>query len=1227
MQLEYSFNEEHDGIELHFKEEPSAKQKAHLKESGFKEGFHQPLKWWAKRHPAFVTFAEELKKTLLKGDPFTSVLIQPSFYPSQENIDHNKFSYVTITYLKDGVPEQESYVIFDPWKVVAKAVATRYGKEKYGSSFKEVDVTPRKMKIKARELLEKGKVITGEPAPFKETGSDQPERNSEPLANEHGVYTEALAGKNLEKINIPIPKAAKFNASISIAKGTDGLYRYGITIDSKWEGISGQTFAPGVNSQTFADRQQALKAALDRIAGSTLNNDKAYQAIEKFAGEQGIELYKAEPTRRPVSKPQERNKGTGLKIIEKSQEVSPLYHGTCLPFERFDKQFLGLKTGDIPSHLGYHFTPNKKLAASIFANDPHNDSYEHCRYIEVGIKVNKTLKTTEETLVKGILHWGIQEGIITERKDELWELMQLPYVANERKERSLTGTLNSDEWYNNGHPVIDYEALATRYLNEVLIPQGFDSIYYRNDIEWPEENRYDWIVFDESQITYRKVEYVGKTPDEHEIRNEAWQFTKEETERLLNEDRQTSETRIRLVNSWTFHNKETGFNELKPDTPLAARIAEGEILVRGELSSKSHKQAVREALEEGKPVSQEVLADYPELNSGEEKPEGLREQLIELGFSGLFTAQEAFDNPLKVIDLQSRWNDAQAHFKEHIEKPAVEQIQRWETVLEALKGLKDKDSKEQRKELKEKIANASGQVAQIWAMMENEYAQFHQEMVERVVDQARQTGHSFPGKEQVSEFSSIVSEGLFDERMIEPYYKQPIPEIASQIIQDFFKKNMPEKKNGANGVEKNITGHPILDVDDAWTMTPLEYQQMKAIEKTGSSMVLNAQDRRNHEAIVKQAIEDGQPVPQRVLDHYPWLIEEPPAQSNTNPKYDYIDRVVAHMHDRYASGERPTKSQIEQLAGKLSVPNLGMLWEAVELSWMLWYRQIYREPLPFEERLHKMVHFWHEQQPTYAYSDSSKELYKQYSTPCPIGAMVAQYTGMDNARRIFEPSAGNGLLLVGADPGKTHVNEIDPTRLASLKFQGFHKITNYNAIQPFPDEMTKAYDVVVTNPPFARWEEAKFDKELIIRKYFSNHVGLAGNIRLEHLMAGLALHTMKDTGKAAIIIMGHVYFAHDGFIAKYRPFFNWLFRHYQVDDVINMNSFKLYNKQGAIEKTMLILVGGRKAKPQGVAPQRHEAPYLYDMVNSFDELWNRIKPHLGYNINTIINQLQIELQA
>jgi len=337
---------------------------------------------------------------------------------------------------------------------------------------------------------------------------------------------------------------------------------------------------------------------------------------------------------------------------------------------------------------------------------------------------------------------------------------------------------------------------------------------------------------------------------------------------------------------------------------------------------------------------------------------------------------------------------------------------------------------------------------------------------------------------------------------------------------------------------------------------------------------------------------------------------------------DYLDKVIALMHTAFANAERLSKKKIENLKEKTGAPTLGALWEAVELSWLLWYKMLYKEPIPFEARLKKMIQFWDTVQPTYAYSDSSKELYKQYSTSCPIGAIIAQYTRMDEAEFIFEPSAGNGLLLVGANPRITHVNEIDKSRRESLKHQGFGRITSENAAEPFPEMMHKVHDVVVTNPPFASWDDSKFDKERIIQKYFNKHRGLENHIRLEHLMAGLALYTMTDDGKAAIIIMGHVYYGDDGLFAKYRPFFNWLYRHYKVDDIINMNSYKLYNKQGAVTKTMLILIGGRKSEPSGVAPNKSEQPHLETLEETFEDLWERTKDHIRLNIETIITQLK-----
>ena len=351
--------------------------------------------------------------------------------------------------------------------------------------------------------------------------------------------------------------------------------------------------------------------------------------------------------------------------------------------------------------------------------------------------------------------------------------------------------------------------------------------------------------------------------------------------------------------------------------------------------------------------------------------------------------------------------------------------------------------------------------------------------------------------------------------------------------------------------------------------------------------------------------------------------EEPKSpKENSLEKRDYLDRIIASMHEYYEKGERLSKKKIEALKETTSAPNLGALWEAVELSWLLWYKQLYREPISFESRLQKMIHFWDNLQPTYAYSDSNKELYKQYSTPCPVGAMVAEYTNMKDADLIFEPSAGNGLLVMGADPSKTHVNEIDRSRKKSLKFQGFKEITRFNAAEPFMPSMDKVYDVVVTNPPFAKWEASEFDKMRIIHKYFGKHHILPRHLRLEHLMSAIALNSMKEGGRGALILMGHMYFDNYGFIAKYRPFFNWLYRHYYVDDIINLNSYKLYNKQGAVAQTMLVLINGRKLIPNGVAPTKGEAPHLDKVIDSFKGLWEEVSLHLRPSFPTLIQQLK-----
>ena len=116
-------------------------------------------------------------------------------------------------------------------------------------------------------------------------------------------------------------------------------------------------------------------------------------------------------------------------------------------------------------------------------------------------------------------------------------------------------------------------------------------------------------------------------------------------------------------------------------------------------------------------------------------------------------------------------------------------------------------------------------------------------------------------------------------------------------------------------------------------------------------------------------------------------------------------------------------------------------------------------------------------------------------------------------------------------------------------------------------------------------------------------------------MALRALDCMKDDGRAAIIIGGHTGWDNIGRIqaGKNWIFFNYLYHHYHVDDVINIDGHKLYSRQGTAFDVRLILISGRKEKPEGYAPLKREKDKI---VYSFSELCDRVSLLFAHPVAT-----------
>ena len=238
----------------------------------------------------------------------------------------------------------------------------------------------------------------------------------------------------------------------------------------------------------------------------------------------------------------------------------------------------------------------------------------------------------------------------------------------------------------------------------------------------------------------------------------------------------------------------------------------------------------------------------------------------------------------------------------------------------------------------------------------------------------------------------------------------------------------------------------------------------------------------------------------------------------------------------------------------------------------------------------KRIKTLYENQPSLNQRDSERVMKQQYSTPAPYAFLADMYVKgkgkvIDSA---LEPSAGNGMLTIGLPMDKVHVNDIDAQRLANLRRQGFKNVTSQDGTQPFK---VKPVDIVITNPPFGSATPRDYDGYKISS--------------LEGQMAINALESMKDDGRAAIIIGGKTEYAKNGSLnPKDKAFLGYLYSHYNVEDVINVDG-GLYAKQGTSYPTRIILINGRRLDENAFPPVKDKA--RAEAVKDYDELYKRIE--------------------
>ena len=235
-----------------------------------------------------------------------------------------------------------------------------------------------------------------------------------------------------------------------------------------------------------------------------------------------------------------------------------------------------------------------------------------------------------------------------------------------------------------------------------------------------------------------------------------------------------------------------------------------------------------------------------------------------------------------------------------------------------------------------------------------------------------------------------------------------------------------------------------------------------------------------------------------------------------------------------------------------------------------------------------------QRQPRLGVRSSTSVQQQAYSTPVPIAYLASVLAGIEPEKTVYEPTAGNGALLIGVNPKNAIANELNPDRAAELRGRGYRQLTQKNALVYRPDSQT---DVVICNPPFGtiKNEQGRTRRFPIYDTWTS---------QIDQVIAFKALEVMKDKGSAALILGGKLGQDATARSERYnrretRAFYYLLYSHYNVTQHLSISG-DLYKKQGAGFPIDLIVIAGR-GKSQLPLPAA-QVPKLYDSYDSLKEI-------------------------
>ena len=330
------------------------------------------------------------------------------------------------------------------------------------------------------------------------------------------------------------------------------------------------------------------------------------------------------------------------------------------------------------------------------------------------------------------------------------------------------------------------------------------------------------------------------------------------------------------------------------------------------------------------------------------------------------------------------------------------------------------------------------------------------------------------------------------------------------------------------------------------------------------------------------------------------------AGKGTAPQVKSIDQLATNFRDEFLSGKSfktivEARALGEKLTGstiKPGTPAAKAFDEAVEVGVVQAAKQIIRdnESAGDAATFDALVDLY-ERQPNLNVRTATSKREQAFSTPAPLAFVAQRLAGVRRNTRVYDSSAGNGMLLTASD--KPLANELNTRRAEALKSQGI-QTTNQDATR-FRPESQELQEAIVINPPFGTMQTPD-GKEMS---------WTADGIRTQQVDHAIALNTLQDLapdGKAVVIIGAKGFQAGDpkpdlqraSAYSRQKRFYDRIYSQYNVVDHFTVSG-DLYSRQGAKFPVDVIVIDGKggNSRPR---PWNFKQGGLPELIQSWGEL-------------------------